>query len=87
MSAQTISNQNQKQDDEIKQIKETLNNITFNMNKNNRDTKNPYLIGISGGSASGKTSVAQVIFKELSSTGLKDCVLISMDSYYKPLGY
>ncbi len=55
------------------------------MSRGGKDSIKPYLIGISGGSASGKTSVAQKIFKELSSTGLKDCVLISMDSYYKPL--
>lgn len=42
----------------------------------------PYLIGISGGSASGKTSVAQIIFKHI---GIEDCVLISQDSYYKQL--
>lgn len=68
---------------ESKQIQQALNNI--NLNLKNRDITKPYLIGISGGSASGKTTVAQKIFKELSSTGLKDCVLISMDSYYKPL--
>jgi uridine kinase len=42
----------------------------------------PYLIGISGGSASGKTSVAQIIFKLI---GIQDCILISLDSYYKVL--
>lgn len=42
----------------------------------------PYLIGISGGSASGKTSVAQIIFKLI---GIQDCNLISLDSYYKKL--
>ena len=59
--------------------------INLNRTTNKRDFNKPYLIGISGGSASGKTTVAQKIFKELSSTGLKDCVLVSMDSYYKPL--
>lgn len=59
--------------------------LNFNINKNKNDFNKPYLIGISGGSASGKTTVAQKIFKELSSTGLKDCVLVSMDSYYKEL--
>jgi uridine kinase len=42
----------------------------------------PYLIGISGGSASGKTSVAQIIFKLI---GIQDCILFSLDSYYKVL--
>jgi pantothenate kinase-related protein Tda10 len=72
-------------EEQIKQLQETLNNITLNLNKKKSDSTKPYLIGISGGSASGKTTVAQVIFKELSSTGIRDCVLISMDSYYKPL--
>ena len=40
----------------------------------------PYLIGIAGGSASGKTSVAQMIFKLV---GIQDCILVSQDSYYK----
>jgi len=72
---------------QMKQIQQTLNNLNQNLNKSNKDVTKPYLIGISGGSASGKTTVAQKIFKELSSTGIKDCVLISMDSYYKPLSY
>ena len=42
----------------------------------------PYFIGISGGSASGKTSVAVEIFERI---GIKECILISMDSYYKRL--
>lgn len=69
-----------------KALNETPNSyINLNINTDKNDFKKPYLIGISGGSASGKTTVAQKIFKELSSTGLKDCVLISMDSYYKEL--
>lgn len=68
------------------EIQEVSNSyINMNINSNKSDFNKPYLIGISGGSASGKTTVAQRIFKELSSTGLKDCVLVSMDSYYKPL--
>ena len=67
-------------------LQETQNSyINLNINSNKKNFSKPYLIGISGGSASGKTTVAQKIFKELSSTGLKDCVLVSMDSYYKPL--
>ena len=64
-----------------------IQNSYINLNKITKqsDFNKPYLIGISGGSASGKTTVAQKIFKELSSTGLKDCILVSMDSYYKPL--
>lgn len=79
----SIQNQTETNERESKQIQQALN--TINQNLKNRDITKPYLIGISGGSASGKTSVAQKIFKELSSTGLKDCVLISMDSFYKPL--
>lgn len=44
----------------------------------------PVLIGVSGGSASGKTTVSSAIFKMI---GIQDCVLISMDSYYKDLTY
>ena len=40
----------------------------------------PFLIGICGGSASGKTSVANIIFKYV---GLQHCLLFSMDKYYK----
>ena len=40
----------------------------------------PFLIGICGGSASGKTSVANIIFKYV---GLQNCLLFSMDMYYK----
>jgi len=79
----SIQNQSKNIESENKQIQQALNTINQNLNK--KDLSKPYLIGISGGSASGKTTVAQKIFKELSSTGLKDCVLISMDSYYKPL--
>jgi len=69
-----------------KSLVETQNSyINLNINSNKKNFNKPYLIGISGGSASGKTTVAQKIFKELSSTGLKDCVLVSMDSYYKEL--
>lgn len=42
----------------------------------------PYMIGIAGGSASGKTSVAERIVALL---GVSSVVLISMDSFYKPL--
>jgi uridine kinase len=43
--------------------------------------QNAYLIGISGGSASGKTSVAELIFQKIG----KDCILYSMDSYYRQI--
>ena len=42
----------------------------------------PYLIGVSGGSGGGKTSVANLIQKSL---GRQYCLLFSMDTYYKDL--
>jgi uridine kinase len=46
-------------------------------------TKKHILIGIAGGTASGKTSVAHHIFKVLG--GTPDVVIIAQDSYYKAL--
>eukprot|EP00123_Amoebidium_parasiticum_P021063 comp60933_c0_seq1/m.47879 comp60933_c0_seq1/g.47879 ORF comp60933_c0_seq1/g.47879 comp60933_c0_seq1/m.47879 type:complete len:482 (-) comp60933_c0_seq1:80-1525(-) len=43
----------------------------------------PFIIGICGGSASGKTTVAQAIIEEL---GVRWVVLMSLDSFYKALG-
>ena len=40
----------------------------------------PFLVGVCGGSASGKTSIAKLIFKYI---GIQDCLLFSMDNYYK----
>jgi len=40
----------------------------------------PYIIGISGGSASGKTSLSKEIFQKI---GVDDCLMITMDSYYR----
>ncbi|KAI9329061.1 uridine cytidine kinase [Obelidium mucronatum] len=45
-------------------------------------THKPYMIGIGGGSASGKTSVANYIIKKL---GVPWVVLLQMDSFYKSL--
>ena len=42
----------------------------------------PYLIGISGGSGGGKTSVANALHRCL---GTDNCLLFSMDTYYKNL--
>ncbi len=53
------------------------------MNLTYASNTRPFLIGISGGSASGKTSVSQIMFKML---GIEDCTIISMDSYYKDIG-
>ena len=40
----------------------------------------PLLVGVAGGSASGKTSVCDIVFKSL---GVKECTLIGMDNFYK----
>jgi uridine kinase len=40
----------------------------------------PFLLGVSGGTASGKTSVCKLILNKL---GLDDCTIMSMDSFYK----
>lgn len=53
--------------------------MSTEITKNNLVFK-PYIIGISGGSASGKTSVSREIFNRL---GIDDCKLITMDSYYR----
>ena len=42
--------------------------------------KEPFIIGISGGSVSGKTTVATSIIKQLD---VRWCVLLSMDAFYK----
>ena len=54
--------------------------INENLNKKFRDR--PYLIGITGGSGGGKTSVANVLYRCL---GMENCLLFSMDTYYKNL--
>jgi uridine kinase len=61
---------------EVETLKQKLD--ANSLNKNPR----PFMIGVSGGSASGKTSVSQIMFKQI---GIEDCVMISMDSYYKDL--
>eukprot|EP00158_Paraphelidium_tribonemae_P005232 Partr_v1_DN27235_c2_g1_i2_m38737 putative uridine kinase len=47
------------------------------------NTSGAYMIGIAGGSASGKTSVSEMIIKKLDVPWV---VLLSMDSFYKALG-
>ena len=54
--------------------------IEENLTKKFRDR--PYLIGITGGSGGGKTSVANVLYRCL---GIENCLLFSMDTYYKNL--
>lgn len=50
--------------------------------KENNLRDRPFLIGISGGSGSGKTSVANILYHCL---GKMNCLLFSMDTYYKNL--
>ena len=59
-------------------MSETSNNLDNRLTSKIRDS--PYLIGISGGSGGGKTSVANVLYKCL---GIENCLLFSMDTYYK----
>ena len=60
-----------------------LNNLINLINDPQTKERNrPYLIGISGGSGGGKTSVANLIHKSL---GTYDSLLFSMDTYYKDL--
>lgn len=43
--------------------------------------KQPFIIGIAGGTASGKTSISQAILEDIKKNG-KEVVLIEQDSYY-----
>ena len=56
--------------------------ISNNNNLNTKNRERPYLIGISGGSGGGKTSVSNILYKCL---GIENCLLFSMDTYYKNL--
>lgn len=53
----------------------------------NKEIKTPYVIGIAGGSGSGKTYIANLIENTIKQTfpnsKCKDSVIISQDSYYK----
>ncbi|KAI8873731.1 uridine kinase [Ramicandelaber brevisporus] len=49
---------------------------------NNGQNRPVYIVGIAGGSASGKTCVAERIVKHL---GVRWVVILSMDSFYRPL--
>ena len=49
----------------------------------NGQTRNPFIIGVTGGSASGKTTVCQEIIQKLNSRRVS---VIPMDAFYYGLG-
>ncbi|EGC40571.1 uridine kinase [Dictyostelium purpureum] len=49
---------------------------------NNNISKHPFIIGVTGGTASGKTTVCDEIMKRL---GHKRIAIICLDSFYRPL--
>jgi len=55
---------------------------TEDVKKSKGRFQSPFIIGVCGGSASGKTTVCQMIDKRL---GTQRVVIISLDSYYKAL--
>ena len=57
-------------------------NVIKSENSNQLFRDHPYLIGISGGSGGGKTSVDNVLHRCL---GDENCLLFSMDTYYKDI--
>eukprot|EP01120_Amphizonella_sp_Union-15-10_P001398 TRINITY_DN1147_c0_g2_i1.p1 TRINITY_DN1147_c0_g2~~TRINITY_DN1147_c0_g2_i1.p1 ORF type:complete len:317 (+),score=38.05 TRINITY_DN1147_c0_g2_i1:216-1166(+) len=59
-----------------------LNEFFLGRSKDNKTTKSVFIIGIAGGTASGKTSVCELIIQQLSTERV---VTISLDSFYKPL--
>ena len=42
----------------------------------------PIFVGITGGTASGKTSVCEIVFEKIGDT---ECTLLPMDCFYKEL--
>jgi uridine kinase len=40
----------------------------------------PLIVGVAGGSASGKTSVCEVVFERI---GVSECTILSLDNFYK----
>ena len=40
----------------------------------------PLIVGVAGGSASGKTSLCEVVFQRI---GVSECTILSLDSFYK----
>lgn len=46
----------------------------------------PIIVGVAGGSASGKTSVCEKVFQKIKDE-LSGCSMIPLDSFYKDLTY
>ena len=45
------------------------------------DSKRPYLVGIAGGSGSGKTTILKELFRRMPENSI---ALVSQDNYYHP---
>uniref|UniRef100_A0A1A9WH69 uridine/cytidine kinase n=1 Tax=Glossina brevipalpis TaxID=37001 RepID=A0A1A9WH69_9MUSC len=62
---------------------------TLNVTTNGDAVKKPFLIGVAGGTASGKSTVCKKIMKELGQTDMdhtqRQVVTISQDSFYREL--
>ncbi|XP_054719802.1 uridine-cytidine kinase 2-B-like [Uloborus diversus] len=65
------------------------NNAKFYNGFNGFDTKSPFLIGVAGGTASGKSTVCQKIMEKVEQYSLEhqqhQVICISQDSFYKEL--
>lgn len=59
-----------------------FNREPIEVEANQRDTLKPFIIGVAGGTASGKTTVCNKIIDELQCQRVD---IISMDSFYRPL--
>lgn len=60
-----------------------LNTNSMNRSLSNSATGGPFFIGVCGGTASGKTTVCEMIVQEL--RGSQRVSVISLDSFYRPL--
>lgn len=67
----------------IKSIDKSLNMDNYNKKNNGGKFLRPFTIGLAGGSASGKTSVSEMIFEKVGMAVDNECLLIPMDVYYK----
>jgi len=56
----------------------------YTANMQSTNPKKPFIIGVTGGTASGKTTVCEIIMKRI---GVKQCTLVGIDAFYKDLTY